>query len=57
MKPLPFFLILSGAIAASLLLSGCNVLEGIHQFSPGYQSPVPFSENWWDARKAKNLKR
>lgn len=33
--------------------TGCNLMEGIHQFNPNYKRPVPFSSNWWELRKEK----
>jgi hypothetical protein len=44
-------------IVAALFLSlvGCNIMEGIHQTSPHYKEPVPFSDAWFAKRK--NQKR
>jgi hypothetical protein len=41
------------ATAAALVLSGCNLLEGLHQFNPEYRNPVPFSTPWFDRIKEK----
>ena len=40
-------------LLAALSLQSCNLLEGLHQTSPGYNTPVPFSTPWWDKHKSK----
>jgi hypothetical protein len=36
------------------LLTGCGIMEGVHQTSPNYKRPVPFSSNWWEKKKAQD---
>jgi hypothetical protein len=43
------------------ILSSCNLMEALHQTSPGYRNPVPFSDPWFqrrsEARHAKRMAR
>jgi len=45
------------ATLACLSLAGCDLLEGIHQTSPTYRRPVPFSTPWWEAMEIRKKKR
>lgn len=44
------------AALAAGLLTGCNLMEGTHQFSPDYKNPVPFSTPWWEKRADKKAR-
>jgi hypothetical protein len=35
------------------LLNSCNLVEGLRQTNPKYESPTIFSDNWWEQRKTK----
>jgi hypothetical protein len=41
------------ALLAVAVMAGCNLMEGLHQFSPEYRDPVPFSTPWWEKRREK----
>jgi hypothetical protein len=41
-------------LLTTTLLPGCNIMEGIHQTSPNYKRPVPFSSTWWEWKKAQD---
>lgn len=45
-------------IFAALILSSCNVMEGLRQTGPNNGGPVIFSDNWYRKREEKKeLKR
>lgn len=44
------------AVMAVAVMAGCNLMEGLHQFSPEYRNPVPFSTPWWDRVKERRDK-
>lgn len=42
---------ITGVLLMPLLLSGCNLVEGLRQTSQRYETPTPFSDVWWLERK------
>ena len=42
---------------ACLILSGCDILEGINQASPTYRRPLLFSTPWWEQMKIRKKQR
>jgi hypothetical protein len=56
-RALQFLLVLLAAVVCAVFASSCNLMEALHQTSPNYRNPVPFSEPWWDAIKSRQKKR
>jgi hypothetical protein len=51
------FIKITFVAVACVTLSGCDLLEGVHQTSPTYRNPLPFSTPWREAMKIRIKKR
>jgi hypothetical protein len=56
-RALQLLLVLTAATVCAVFASSCNLMEALHQTSPNYRNPVPFSEPWWDAMKIRQKER
>ena len=56
-RALQFLLVLTAALVCAVFAASCNLMEALHQTSPNYRRPVPFSEPWWDAMKIRQKER
>jgi hypothetical protein len=56
-RSLQVCLVIVAAFVCAVFASSCNLMEALHQTSPNYRNPVPFSEPWWDAIKIRQKKR